>query len=87
MNPQNKIYSGEQCYGIMQIPRSMNPNQQFGPDSVEHIGQAVTLIVDLIDQVRVKLPHLGSEQLTRRGIAAYDAGVNRVMSPGQSLIL
>lgn len=66
----------------MQIPKSLNPVQLHGPESVEHIGEAVTIIIDLIDQVRIKLPHLDSEQLTRRGIAAYDAGVNRVMSRG-----
>ena len=66
----------------MQIPKSLNPVQLHGPESVEHIGEAVTIIIDLIDQVRIKLPHLDPEQLTRRGIAAYDAGVNRVMSRG-----
>ena len=75
-------FSGERCYGVMQIPESMNP-VRFGPESMEHIGEAVTIIIDLIDQVRLKLPHLDSEQLTRRGIAAYDAGVNRVLSRGR----
>ena len=29
----------------------MNPAQSYGPESVEHIGEAVTIIIDLIDQV------------------------------------
>ena len=69
----------------MQIPRSMNPVQLYGPESVEHIGEAATIIIELIDQVRIKLPHLDPEQLTRRGIDAYDAGVNRVMSSGKPI--
>ena len=67
----------------MQIPDSLSPVQDFGPNSKEHIKEAVTIIIELIDQVRQRLPHLNSELLTRRGIAAYDAGIHRVLSPGQ----
>ena len=66
----------------MQIPSSLNSVHDIDPYSKQHIKEAVTIIIDLIDQVRIRLPHLSAEQLTRRGTAAYDAGLNRVLSPG-----
>ena len=63
----------------MQIPQQLNPETKYGPKSIQHISQAVDIILELIASVIAILPDLDAEEATRRGIAAYDIGIQGVL--------
>lgn len=68
----------EECYGLMQIPRSLGPNDVVAGDSVDHFKEAVEILIKLTTQLTSTFPSFSPTQQTRAGLAAYDAGVSSI---------
>ena len=68
----------EECYGLMQIPRSLGPNDLVAGDSVDHFKEALDILIKLTTQLTSTFPSFSPTQQTRAGLAAYDAGVSSI---------
>jgi len=69
-------WSGEDCYGLMHIPRSHGADSSLGVDSIEHFINGLEYLLDLTSQVTNTFKSYTVEEQTRGGIAAYDAGLS-----------
>ena len=58
----------------MHLRANQNPNTFFGPDSVEHIKQGVSSLIELTTEITSKMSSFTVAEQTRGGLAAYDAG-------------
>ena len=72
-----KHYFDKQCYGLMQIPESRNPNTSFAPDSVEHFEEGIRALIELTTHFAAFESMTPTNQ-TRAGLAAYDAGFENI---------
>ena len=69
-------WSGEDCYGLMHIPRSHGADASLGVDSIEHFINGLEYLIDLTSQVTNTFNSYTVDEQTRGGIAAYDAGLS-----------
>lgn len=69
-------WSGEDCYGLMHIPRSHGADGSLGVDSIEHFINGLQYLLDLTNDVTNKFKSYTVDEQTRGGIAAYDAGLS-----------
>ena len=45
------LFRYEDCYGLLQIPKSKAPNTTYEADSVEHFIEGIDIVIDLTTQM------------------------------------
>ena len=69
-------WSGEDCYGLMHIPRSQGADGSLGVDSIEHFINGLQYLLKLTNDVTNTFTAYTVHEQTRGGIAAYDSGLS-----------
>ena len=62
----------------MHIRESLNPNTSHAIDSLEHFSEGVSNLIGMISQLTQQFKTWSPEQQTRAGLAAYDAGPDKI---------
>ena len=62
----------------MHIPQSLNPNIDHVGDSVEHFAEGISNMIEMISQLTQQWPDFTPEQQPRAGLAAIDAGTDKI---------
>ena len=62
----------------MHIRESLNPNTSHAIDSLEHFSEGVSNLIEMISQLTQQFPTFTPEQQTRAGLAAIDAGADKI---------
>ena len=62
----------------MHIRQSLNPNTNLAGDSVEHFAEGISNMIQMISQLTQQWPTFSPEQQTRAGLAAIDAGTDKI---------
>ena len=72
------LLSFEECFGLMHIPRSANPDDTVPGDSIEHFKQGIERLTELNSQMAQQFSTFTASKQTRCGLAAFDAGTSAV---------
>ena len=71
----------------MHIREELKPNTSHAGDSVEHFAEGISKMIEMISQLTQQFPTFTPEQQTRAGLAAIDAGADKIRAKSKLIYI